>query len=187
MVEAQTWAKELHVLIMPKPAGANGTIRAALADAFTRSDYVIHVEDDVLLAADALPYFRWARRYGADPEVWTVAAWRHARGWLPGCGREMMADEIAMARKQPFFTCWGWATWRDRWREMESNWTQGGDHELSWDVRMEQMRGGRVQVCPMISRAVNIGKTGGIHRGDSPLAYWRAASSTAPVQSFFEG
>ena len=37
---------------------------------FTQADYVILVEDDIVLAPDALEYFEWARdAYQNDPEV----------------------------------------------------------------------------------------------------------------------
>lgn len=34
------------------------------------------------------------------------------------------------------------------------------------------LRGGRVEVQPMISRAINIGDEGGTHRRGVPLPYW---------------
>jgi hypothetical protein len=189
IVQAQTWPANLIVRKAERHEGCNLTTFAALDTAFgvTDTDYVVHVEDDVLLAADALAWFAWAgERYRADLQVLTVGAWRHDDGWQPDAQRPMNPEEHRQCRRRAFFCCWGWATWRDRWTVMRANWSRESDHTLSWDVRVSQLRGerGMVEVVPMISRAVNIGSMNGTHRGHHPLDYWRGmdADVTPPPE-----
>jgi hypothetical protein len=175
IVERQKWPASMEVYQQPQHAGCNSTIRLALEHGFHGAGYVIHVEDDVELARDALGWFAWAgEQYHGNPAVFTVGAWRHNDGWLPDCGRAMRPNEHAECRLDGGFVCWGWATWADRWEVIRAGWTTGGDHELSWDHRLAEIRSerGLCQAMPMISRAVNIGSMGGTHRGHYPLPFW---------------
>ena len=183
----QTWPVAMDVHIMPGHCGCNRTVGAALRSAFPEADYVIHVEDDVVLARDALCWFEWAReRYRNDQSVLSITAWRHARGWLPESGQLRLLSEPYFVQREAFFTCWGWATWKDRWNEIDPQWSREDDHTLSWDVRMSALRGNRVQVAPHISRAKNVGAMLGTHRGHVPMSYWRGDDSVIDVTSFVE-
>jgi hypothetical protein len=155
--------------------GCNETTRRALSHGFNESDYVIHVEEDVAIAPDSLRWFEWTHQFGSRSDIFTSNAWRHDVGWLPESGVQCPDGEGEKASIIPFFNCWGWATWIDRWREMESRWTPGGDHSLSWDVRLSEIRGNRHGIQPHISRAVNIGEHGGTHRGACGMSYWAGA------------
>ena len=187
IVTEQTWPVRLDLVLASEHQGCNRTIFSALDKAFEDSDYVIHIEDDILVARDALGWFEWARdSYRDDKFIFTVTDWRHPSGWLPDSERRIWEKEHSQARREGFFCCWGWATWQDRWEEIKANWTQKGDYELSWDVRISELRGDRVQIAPMISRAVNIGARLGTHRGHHPLKYWRGADSVFEIPEFYE-
>ena len=58
-----------------------------LEHAFERGDFVIHLEDDVLLCRDALRYFEWANhRFRTDPDTYAVCSYRmtdHSAGMVP--------------------------------------------------------------------------------------------------------
>jgi hypothetical protein len=153
-------------------AGCNWNTRRALAHGFNESDYVIHVEEDVILAPDALRWFEWASHLRDVKTIFTTNAWRNDVGWMPEQGRPFPPGEASRAVAMPFFNCWGWATWADRWREIDAGWTTGTDQSLSWDTSVQTTRGNRLGIQPHISRACNIGKEGGTHRGDYPLSYW---------------
>jgi hypothetical protein len=154
----------------------NGNILSAI-QWFVKSPYerFILVEDDILLATDAIRYFEWALdTYRDDKDIFTVAAWRHDEGWLPESGRPEPV-ESHLVKRMPYFNCWGWASWRDRAEEMVEQWTTTGDFELSWCSNMNHnIRGNRNQIAPMLSRAINIGQYGGTHRGDYLLTRWGA-------------
>ena len=152
-----------------RKVGCNQNLKRTIGAAFRDgAEFVLMVEDDVLLSADAGQWVNWAsEKYKDDARVLTVGMWEHGR-------RQPDANPMA-CRKQQFFTCWGWGTWADRWKEIEANWTTGGDHERSWDVALETLRGrtNRYEAVPLVSRAQNIGSRFGTHRGDCILPVWQ--------------
>jgi hypothetical protein len=91
--EARGAAKKVVVHVNPVKFGFPHNLRQAVEVGFTQADYVILVEDDIVLAPDALEYFEWARdAYQNDPEVFTVSAYGdigHASG-KPG---KKLSDE----------------------------------------------------------------------------------------------
>ena len=122
--------------------------RSAIRAAFERgADFVMHFEEDLVLAPDCLAYAGWAaQRYRADPSVFTVNAWGMAET-LPG---------LYATRTYPFFTPWGWGTWRDRWAEMDRLWDV-----RRWDQHLnERIRGDRLGVFPDVARTRNVGVAG---------------------------
>jgi hypothetical protein len=134
--------------------GCTANIHSALKYGFMRSEYVIMVEDDVLLAPGALKYFEWAREvFRDDPSIFTVAAYRK---------EEVAAKDFYTYGKEQWFTPWGWATWKDRFVEMTDKW--GWNEVDSWDcVVSKHARGERYQVYPTLSRSQNIGAVGGTY------------------------
>lgn len=158
--------------IQSQHLGCNQMTRIALDQGFEYSDYAIHIEEDTIVAPDTLQYFEWGRGFGNNPAIFTVNAWRHDRGWLPENGGEMFVDEEGLASTLPFFNCWVWATWRDRYQEMVAGWTTGTDSTRSWDYAVSDVRRNRLGVQPLTSRAMNIGDKDGIHRGGHFLSFW---------------
>jgi hypothetical protein len=130
--------------------GCNGAILAALDIGFSQNDYHIHLEDDTPPAKDCLLWFEWARRFGNNDRVFSVAAYNTANG----------LRDAAEVRK--WFTPWGWATWADRWAEMRAAWPTG--REVTWDVIQNmQARGDRYEIFPTLARTQNIGRDMGEH------------------------
>lgn len=146
--------------------GCNQNTKLTLARAFEKSDYVIHLEDDTPLGLDALKYFEWAQQFGTDRSLFTVGAW----GIIPKLASKPQDNEVAIRRSH--FSVWAWATWKDRWLEMERDWTTESDTKLSWDYQVDKVRAGRFQIQPIVSRSNNIGSDLGTHRGDYLLAEW---------------
>lgn len=133
----------------------------ALSLGFDYGSFVVHVEDDVLLGADALEMFTWMNNtYRDDREVFTVTAWnnrqdRHHAGMFKEVGRDQ------------WFSPWGWGTWEDRFVEIKANW---GFHP--WDIGVNKhIRKDRYQVYPVLGRAQNIGAEGGTY---CPGPEWHA-------------
>lgn len=162
--------------------GINSVTRGVISSAFASKEIfrIIHLEEDVIVSPDALRYCEWALdKYESDKSVFSVGMFnlnndpQDLDGFdSDGIEHTIIAESIA--RPQPRFSCWGWATWRDRWQEMEANWPTQGDQELSWDVAMDKLRGDRVEIVPEVSRSINIGKEGGTHNydGSGDLKYW---------------
>ncbi len=169
--------------------GGNASTRRVLNMAFQMADYVIHDEDDVVFAPDALRYFEWARQFEHDASLLTIAAWYPEESWVREHG-DPAPHATERHRKVVFlpnFHAWGWATWRSRWSGIREHWTTGTDHTRSWDVALCAYRNatGRGQLIPLVSRTNNIGAELGTHRGDCLLSEW-AGSPGFPTEIAYE-
>jgi len=132
-------------------------------------EYVIFVEDDILLAPDALLFFEHCREeYRHDKQVFTVSAYRRAIA---------PPEHYHRIIRQPWFTPWGWATWRDRFDDMSRRWDSVA--RVSWDCTVNTIRDKRLELVPLFSRSQNIGALGGTycpgpewHRQNQFNEYW---------------
>lgn len=114
---------------------------------FTVSDYVIHVEDDVILAKDALEYFEWAkknRRNFASVTAFSIEKRFQDNLNLNRIGVSSLYSPIA------------WATWFDEFSKIYNVW-DGSDKEL------QSLWVGREHLTPEVSRAKHIGVGKGIY------------------------
>lgn len=134
--------------------------KQAVEYGFSRADYVIHVEDDILLSQDALKYFEWCRKtYINAEDIFSVTAFhRFNREQFFNtkcqcCGVPTSYYEIERRRS---YSPWGWATWKNRWEEFQNDWN-GHDAELEL-----KFRGNRFEVFPTLSRCQNIGYIQGV-------------------------
>lgn len=174
-------ARDFHV-------GCNLNTFGALYEAFKDHDYVVHVEDDVVLSTDALRWFEFGRQFAFDKNIWCVGAWRHEHGWLPGNGEQAPGENFRYGLQKGFWI-WGWATWKDRWEEMRAGWTRHYDASSnnSWDtVLTKTVRGNRMSLLPYISRAINIGEHAGTHTGATILPYWAGSSGFVQPKFSYE-
>lgn len=174
---------DTSIIVRRDNPSCNGNTRSALENAMKFApDFVVLVEDDVVLGRDALAWFaEMAAAHADDKNILTVSAWRHPEGWMPDCGREKRENENHETGTTRWFTPWGWGTWPDRLREILVSWTTGTDLGPiekgrvvgSWDEHLNhRVVGDRLEIHPMISRAQNIGHKLGTHRGALELSHW---------------
>ncbi len=142
--------------------GVNRATKAVLDEGFiaNSADFVIHVEDDVLLAPDALRFFEHcAETYKDDPEVFSITAYNRQRERPP-------EDRWHCVERRSWYHGWGWGTWRNRYDEFKDELVAGGGE--TWDVhlhkRVMHRPGPRVEVHPTLSRSQNIGVKSSLHR-----------------------
>lgn len=150
------------VVVHETRIGADANTGQAVASAFAAgASYHVHLEEDTVPMRGALLWFEWAERLGADPNVFSVTGYnRHPMG---------KADEWS---ERPWFHPWGFSTWADRWQEVR--WE--GPVAEGWDVRLNRLRGDRLEAFPCVSRIQNIGALGGMH---VPSAEWHAEHHAA--------
>lgn len=148
------------------------TLRSLEHGFATGTDFLIHLEDDVVPAPDFLRYMEWAADEFADcAEVFTVSAYNR------------QAEPVAPALHhawgiRPSFTPWGWGTWRDRFTEMQQEWTRYQWPHPGWDEHLHHaLRRERGEIYPTLSRVQNIGAAGGVH---VPSAAWHRAHHHVP-------
>lgn len=132
--------------------GCGTNTHCALHHGFQWADFVVHLEDDTVPARDCLRFFEWARqRYRDDRSVLSVT------GYSKTIAEREQSHQVV---RRPWFTPWGWGTWSDRWREISEHWSNA---PLTWDVALNQIRGDRIEVHPILARVQNIGAELGEH------------------------
>lgn len=123
-------------------------------------DYVVSVEDDLLVSDDFLEYHRWAAsEYQHDQEIGTVSSFSQT-----GSGASFVT------RKEGFVS-WGFGTWWDRWEDFISPTWDGnystfenypGDRSgWDWNLNLRVLPSlGKKTIFPVESRIQNIGVHG---------------------------
>lgn len=171
--EVQKLAKNFRqdqttVIVNDRRFGCNTNIYQCLAIGFTQSDYHIHFEDDTIPGRDCLKYFEWAKdKYKDDKEIFTVSGYVNSDNEME-CYFPKNSNTSNVSRRC-WFTPWGWATWKDRFDEMEKVWDFQGRNG-SWDVTINgTARNGRWELIPTVARTQNIGAEMGTH---VPSAEW---------------
>jgi GT2 family glycosyltransferase len=111
-----TAAKKVVVNVNEQKLGFNGNIRQGVERGFHHGNFVILLEDDVVLSPDALSWFEFARaKYKEDQSVFTVSSYsdncHHPKERVP-------TDLHFAAQRRKHFTPWGWGIWRDRFAEI---------------------------------------------------------------------
>ena len=153
--------------VNPSVFGIPRNTHQALARGFSHSDYVVHIEDDTLPAKDFLRYHKWASQHFRDDNgVFSVTGYHKAVEWPS-------EEHYHAVGRKPWFTCWGWGTWADRWAEIDKYWSNA-NKGFAWHVNLG-IRLNRVEIFPWLSRVQNIGDLGGVHRdgyNDDKVDVW---------------
>ncbi len=141
-------------------------IREMLGDGHDR---FIFLEDDILLAKDALHYFDWAlERFRDDPTVVDVCGYRKTA--------ELNPAEIDQCYGSTVFCPWGWAMWGDRWSQYWGDGTPYRRDLAEW-FGPQQSANGKFDywwfrlcerqtlktIFPSVARTHNFGKENGEH------------------------
>jgi hypothetical protein len=158
---------EIIPYINSRVLGPGANTYRALSRAFERSDFVIHSEDDHLWAPDTLEYILWAKdKYQGDKSVFDIGCWatyQHPTHDTTKTPSENFHNVI----RRPHYCPAGWATWIDRWEEpngMASH-VDFPDHR-GYDFEIQDIRGDRDEIYPIVSRIQNIGLIG-VHADNS--------------------
>jgi len=157
-------AKTCNVSIRAEAPSCNGNIRRSLQMAMRLDpDFIIHIEDDVLLGGDALPWMLHCATQ-LTPEDFTVGCWEHPSMWE----KPITSDwgRFVQATRCDWFCAWGWGAKPSVVDEMLAAWPE--DNTESWDIVVrDKVRKGRPSIHPLVGRAINIGEKSGTHRGDN--------------------
>lgn len=194
----------VEVVERPKNMGCAASIIDGLTEMFRLHEQLIVIEDDIVTSPYTLRFLsEGLARYADNEKVFNIAAWtpphiiRHLPDGYP-------YDVYAIPR----FNCWGWASWRDRFQDID--WTvkdyrtfknspqlrkafnAGGDDLSSmlddqmqgkidtWDIRADYARFKKnmLGINPVCSYTLNIGMGSGTHT-TSATTYWDSDISLA--------
>lgn len=147
--------------INERKLGTGDNVYQCLKYGFTLSNFVILFEDDIVPAKDCLKFLEWGRdNFKNDPNIFNITTYNRIY---------VSKTEYYSYEKYPWFTCWGWGTWKDRWEnDLKDNWISQ-KIDGNWTDQVNIIRGNRVQVRPLLSRSQNIGFKNSVHELDRDI------------------
>lgn len=150
----------MHVSVNPQVYGVLHHPWVGFKRLFDHYDFIVRIEDDLIVSEDVLEYFEWAEKeFKHDHHVASVHGFTRENG------------EADVAHRIVKFDSWIWGTWADRWKSfMEETWdhdysTFNGwpGHESGWDWNLSTRVYPQFQfhgIFPASSRVQNIGVSG---------------------------
>lgn len=194
----------VEVVERPKNMGCAASIIDGLTEMFRLHERVIVIEDDIVTSPHTLRFLsEGLARYADSENVFNIAAWTP-----PHIARDLPVDYPYDVYAIPRFNCWGWASWRDRFQDIDWSvkdyqifknspqlrkaFNAGGD-DLSlmlddqmqgkidtWDIRADYARFKKnmLGINPVRSYALNIGMGSGTHT-TTATTYWDSDISLA--------
>ena len=107
--------KRVHIIKRKKNYGLARNIVMSLNSLFCRYDALIVLEDDIVTNRYFLSYMNYSlEKYEKKPEVMAVSGYT-----VPFC-----ANKLPVYFFLPWFSCWGWGTWKERWAKYKKNTTE---------------------------------------------------------------
>lgn len=112
----ESWAQSIRLVRRTSSLGLARSVRGALRECFDEgADGVVLIEDDCLLREGGRAYFEdGLNRFQRDSQIRSLCGYLFP---IPSLVHAYDSDLILLHR----FSTWGWATWRDRWEDYESN------------------------------------------------------------------
>lgn len=147
-----------EIIVNQERLGCQKNIYQAVSVGFERSDFHIHLEDDILPAKDMLRYFEWAKeRYKENKNIFTVTAFNRIL-LTEYCQLKKKLKLCTEVKRRQWFHPWGWATWKDRWEEIKAGWCFV---DPGWGPTLnKKTRKDRYEIFPTLARCQNIGSVG---------------------------
>lgn len=194
----------VEVVERPKNMGCAASIIDGLTEMFRLHERLIVIEDDIVTSPYALRFLsEGLDRYADNEKVFNIAAWTP-----PHIARNLPAEYPYDVYAIPRLNCWGWASWRDRFQDIDWSvkdyqifknspqlrkaFNAGGD-DLSlmlddqmqgkidaWGIRADYARFKKnmLGINPVRSYALNIGMGSGTHT-TTATTYWDSDISLA--------
>lgn len=194
----------VEVVERPRNMGCAASIIDGLTEMFRLHERLVVIEDDIVTSPHTLRFLsEGLDRYADNEKVFNIAAWTP-----PHIARNLPAGYPYDVYAIPRFNCWGWASWRDRFQDIDwsvkdyqefksspqlrKDFNAGGDDMSpmldeqmegkinTWDIRVDYARFKKnmVGINPVRSYALNIGMGSGTHT-TTATTYWDSDISLA--------
>lgn len=145
--------------------GANANVLQALNLGFELTDFVILVEDDVILSPDALKFLQWGNReFGSNSTITAISAYNR---------NNKEFDDVNRAVMKKGFCPWGIGIWKNRFTNIEFD----CDSLIAWDTQIKNQTKGKYIVQPLVGRCQNIGAENGAYVSSST---WHSKNIYSP-------
>ena len=110
MLDAVDWPCDVKTLFRDKNLGCANAVYGAISWFFDQEEYGVIIEDDVIVSTD---FFMLCEdllpRYTNEPKVMEISARNHS------CRTDINNTYVY----SQCYHCWGWATWRRAWKNMD--------------------------------------------------------------------
>lgn len=201
--KAQGFAS-LEVVERPQNMGCANSVINGLTEMFRLHERLIVIEDDIVTSPYTIRFLcEGLARYADNEKVFNIAAWTP-----PHITRQLSNSYAYDVYAIPRFNCWGWASWRDRFQDIDWDvkdyqtfknspqlrkaFNAGGDDLSpmldmqiegkinSWAIRADYARFKKnmLGINPVRSYALNIGMGSGTHT-TTATTYWDSDISLA--------
>lgn len=109
-IDTTTGFKNIKIIKRKNNYGLGRNIISGISHILKNYESVIVLEDDIITSKFFLTYMNLAlQKYKSEPKVMSIS------GYISPIKKEGLDDYFFM----PWFECWGWATWKDRWAYFE--------------------------------------------------------------------
>lgn len=187
----------VDVVERPKNMGCAASVIDGLTEMFRLHERLIVIEDDIVTSPYTLRFLsEGLARYADNENVFNIAAWTP-----PSIAQNLPADYPYDVYAIPRFNCWGWASWRDRFQDIDWSvkdyqtfknspqlrkaFNAGGDDLSpmldmqmegkinSWAIRADYARFKKnmIGINPVRSYALNIGMGSGTHTTETTTCW----------------
>lgn len=161
-IKSIDWIKT-DLIINRAPIGCNANSKQAICRAIEQHDAIIYLEDDTLLAKDAIDFFvDHLHQHKNDHEILSVGGYNRTTSLQH---QELLYQ--SMIRQK--FCCWGVGFWKSKIDTILNNWIKDLNicTDMSWDTHLENtVFNTYYQIVPEISRIQNIGARRGTYQSD---------------------
>jgi len=107
------WDCNVYKLYSEKNLGCRKAMTKAINWFFANEEEGIILEEDCIPATDFIPYCsELLEIYRENKKIWTISGTNLQDGFIRGDSSYYFSIH---------FNCWGWASWRDRWVNFDSN------------------------------------------------------------------
>lgn len=107
ILKKKQWCKEVHIIESRENKGLADSIKSGVSEILNKYGKAIILEDDIVVAPYFLDYMNQGLNlYKDENKV------MHISSYLPPKGRNIKLPDTFLLS---FMSCWGWATWKDRW------------------------------------------------------------------------
>lgn len=109
--------------------GLSKSIKQSIGKTFSEFEFVIVLEDDIVISHDFLPFMEKAAiEYKYKETVYQISGFSYFS--------IMSGSSKLSSHFSPFITSWGWGTWRDRWTVYDDNHDVWRDYFSSFTMRL---------------------------------------------------
>jgi hypothetical protein len=108
--------------------GLRQSIISALSALFSKYEGIIIVEDDLVVSRDFIQFMiKMLIKFANDKKIGSISGFAEAQFPL------FVPSDLIAARRQ---SCWGWATWSDRWNSISWDDSELDSNELKTNVSL---------------------------------------------------